>query len=352
MIAQYRLTGLTRGADGYVLARNRVIAKISRAETARQFMNPVPEAMVKALLSEGKITADEAALAKDISVADDIIVEADSGGHTDNRPLISLLPVIINTRDQLQTRGSQGYAVRVGAAGGISTPASVAGAFGMGAAFVVTGSVNQAAVESGTSAKARQMLCQADIADVIMAPAADMFEMGVKLQVLKRGTMFAMRAQKLYELYRAHASIEEIPADETKRLETQVFKRSMAEVWADTQKYWQKMDAKQLERAASNPKHKMALMFRSYLGLASRWAIQGDDTRNMDYQVWCGPAMGAFNDWVKGTALDPPAARQVVDIARNLLEGAAALTRAQSARAQGIPVPEMAFQFSPRSFTA
>ena len=27
-----------------------------------------------------------------------------------------------------------------------------------------------------------------------MAPAADMFEMGVKLQVLKRGTMFPMRA--------------------------------------------------------------------------------------------------------------------------------------------------------------
>ena len=113
-----------------------------------------------------------------------------------------------------------------------------------------------------------------------------------------------------------------------------------------------RMDPKQLERAATNPKHKMALMFRSYLGLASRWAITGDESRNMDYQVWCGPAMGAFNDWVRGTALDPPEARQVVAIARNLMEGAAALTRAQSARAQGIPVPEMAFQFSPRSFTA
>jgi NAD(P)H-dependent flavin oxidoreductase YrpB (nitropropane dioxygenase family) len=49
----------------------------------------------------------------------------------------------------------------------------------------------------------REMLAQAEQADVIMAPAADMFEMGVKLQVLKRGTMFAMRAAKLYELYRA-----------------------------------------------------------------------------------------------------------------------------------------------------
>ena len=44
-----------------------------------------------------------------------------------------------------------------------------------------------------------------------MAPSADMFEMGVDVQVLKRGTMFAGRAKRLYELYRAHESIESIP---------------------------------------------------------------------------------------------------------------------------------------------
>ena len=33
------------------------------------------------------------------------------------------------------------------------------------------------------------------MADVMMAPSADMFEMGVKVQVLKTGTMFAMRAR-------------------------------------------------------------------------------------------------------------------------------------------------------------
>ena len=58
----------------------------------------------------------------------------------------------------------------------------------MGAAYVVTGSVNQACVESGTSDAVRQMLAEAGQADVAMAPAADMFEMGVKVQVLKRGT--------------------------------------------------------------------------------------------------------------------------------------------------------------------
>lgn len=350
MIVQYRLTGLTRGADGFVVARHRVMAKISRAETARQFMAPAPAAMVQALLNDGKITADEAALASEISVADDIIVEADSGGHTDNRALVALLPIIVHLRDTLGTRGSQGYPVRVGAAGGISTPASLAAAFGMGAAFVVTGSVNQGAVESGTSQNAKAMLAQADMADVIMAPAADMFEMGVKLQVLKRGTMFAMRAQKLYELYRQYNSLESIPADEMKRLETQVFRRTIGEVWADTQTYWGKMDAKQLERAAQSPKHRMALCFRWYLGLGSRWAIQGESDRVMDFQVWCGPAMGAFNDWVKGSFLEPPESRRVVQIARNLLEGAAALTRAQSARAQGLPIPDAAFQFVVRPF--
>ncbi len=49
MVVQYRLNGLTRGEDGYVHARNRIIAKISRAETARQFMSPAPDAMVQQL---------------------------------------------------------------------------------------------------------------------------------------------------------------------------------------------------------------------------------------------------------------------------------------------------------------
>ena len=104
--------------------------------------------------------------------------------------------------------------LRVGLGGGIGTPAAAAAAFAMGAAYIVTGSINQACVESGSSDRVRMMLAQTQQADVIMAPAADMFEMGVKLQVIKRGTMFPMRAGKLFELYRAYDSLEEIPAAE------------------------------------------------------------------------------------------------------------------------------------------
>jgi hypothetical protein len=58
--------------------------------------------------------------------------------------------------------------------------------------------------------------------------------------------------------------------------------------------------------------------------------------------------MGAFNRWVEGSFLADPANRTVVQIARNLLEGAAVVTRAQQARTYGAPVPASAFQFRPR----
>ena len=135
-------------------------------------------------------------------MADDITVEADSGGHTDNRPLVSAFPAILNLRDEIQALHPERTPVRIGAAGGIATPASALAAFMMGAAYIITGSVNQACVESGASDHTRSLLAQAEMTDVTMAPASDMFEMGVQVQVLKRGTMFAMRAQKLYEIYK------------------------------------------------------------------------------------------------------------------------------------------------------
>jgi hypothetical protein len=92
----------------------------------------------------------------------------------------------------------------------------------------------------------------------------------------------------------------------------------------------------------------MALVFRWYLGRASRWAIDGDPARRMDYQIWCGPAMGSFNTWVKGSFLEPPEGRSASQIALNLLEGAAVVTRAQQLRSYGVPIPAAAFQFPPR----
>lgn len=37
-------------------------------------------------------------------MADDITVEADSGGHTDARPLVSILPALISLKNRLQDK--------------------------------------------------------------------------------------------------------------------------------------------------------------------------------------------------------------------------------------------------------
>jgi trans-AT polyketide synthase/acyltransferase/oxidoreductase domain-containing protein len=338
-VVRYRVAGIRRDGSGRILASNRIIAKVSRVEVASKFMAPAPEPLLRELLAAGQISADQAEWASRIPMADDITAEADSGGHTDNQPAIVLLPTMLTLRDQLQARHGFERPVRVGAAGGISTPWAAAGALAMGAAYIVTGSVNQSCVEAGTSEAVRRMLAQAQQADVAMAPAADMFEMGVKVQVLKRGTLFAMRAAKLYELYRAHDGLDQLPASERAGLEKTIFRAPIEQIWQQTREYFAVRDPSRIERSQRDPKQKMALVFRWYLGMSSQWANTGEPSRTVDYQIWCGPAMAAFNDWVRGSHLEPPENRRVAAVALNILHGAAVLTRARIASVQGLNLP-------------
>jgi len=338
-LVQYRAAGLAQDSAGEIVIGNKVIAKLSRPEVAAEFLNPPSEKILSALVVAGKITAQQAELAARVPVADDITVEADSGGHTDNRPLVGLLPSILALRNETQERNCFPAAVRIGAAGGISTPVSVLGAFAMGAAYVVTGSVNQACVEAGTSERVKKALCGAAVADVMMAPSADMFEMGVRVQVLKRGTMFPMRAQKLYDTYQKYPSVEAIAASERLELEEKILQKSLEEVWEECVRFFSERDPAQLEKARQDPRRRMALIFRWYLGLATRWGIEGRPERSMDYQIWCGPSMGAFNDWARGTALEAPHNRRVVQVTEQLMTGAAWLQRLNQARQLGLAVP-------------
>jgi trans-AT polyketide synthase/acyltransferase/oxidoreductase domain-containing protein len=347
-IVAFAFQGVRQRPDGTIHRERFVFAKISRPEVARRFLMPPPGELLAQLVADGRLTADEARLAAHLPVAEDITVESDSGGHTDNRPLTALFPTIVSLRDRISAERGYARPIRVGAAGGLGTPSAVAAAFGLGAAYVLTGSVNQACVESGLDDSGRRMLAQAGIADVAMAPAADMFELGVTVQVLSRGTMFAVRAKRLYELYRAWDALEAIPADARARLEREILHGTIDEAWASTRAYWARRDPREVAKAEADPRHRMALVFRAYLGQASRWAIAGEASRRADYQIWCGPAMGAFNDWVQGSFLEDPERRTVAQVALNLLEGAAVVTRAQQLRSHGVPVPAAAFDFRPR----
>ncbi len=159
-VVRYRVKGIRRDGSGRIVAPNRIIAKVSRIEVASKFMAPPPAALLRELVSAGEISPEQCEWAARIPMAEDITAEADSGGHTDNQPAIVLLPTMLALRDRMQAQHDYEHPPRVGAAGGISTPWAAAAALAMGAAYIVTGSVNQSCVEAGTSDAVRRMLAR------------------------------------------------------------------------------------------------------------------------------------------------------------------------------------------------
>jgi trans-AT polyketide synthase, acyltransferase and oxidoreductase domains len=282
-----------------------------------------------------------------VPMADDITVEGDSGGHTDRQQLMAMFPVIRDLRDTVHRERPELAEVRMGAAGGIGTPEAVLAALALGADYVVTGSVNQACVAAATSERTRRLLATVEPTDVDMAPSADMFEYGAQVQVVKRGSMFATRARRLYDLYQRLGGLEELSPTEREWLEGQVLRRPVEDVWAETVAFFQQRDPAQIERARSEPKRRMALVFRWYLGLSSRWAVLGDPDRVTDQQIWCGPAMGGFNAWVKGSYLAAPEHRSVTDVALHLLRGAAFGARVNQLRMAGVELPARSARYRP-----
>ncbi|MEQ9315331.1 MAG: 2-nitropropane dioxygenase, partial [Henriciella sp.] len=346
----YSAAGLEQQPDGTTKRNTHVFAKVSRAEVARQFMAPAPENILQSLVSQGDISPEQANLAKTVPVAADITAEADSGGHTDNRPMGTLFSSLAEARrDIYKVHSLDPDLIRIGLGGGIGTPWAAAAAFQMGAAYIITGSINQAAVESGLSPEGRKLLADAGPADVAMTPAADMFEQGVEVQVLKRGTLFAMRGNRMRAIYQARASFADCTPDEQKFIET-ALGETFDSAWAKTRTFLGDTNPGERSKADQDPKRQLALVFRRYLFFGAQWAREGNAARLRDFQIWCGPAMGAFNEWVKGSPLEPLEARSVKQIAWNLLDGAAHITRLQALRASGTNVPQSAFDYRPGLF--
>ncbi|MEL6733109.1 MAG: 2-nitropropane dioxygenase, partial [Bacteroidota bacterium] len=134
---------------------------------------------------------------------------------------------------------------------------------------------------------------------------------------------------------------------ERAKLEKQVFRKPLEEIWQGCIEFFEQRDPSQIERAKGNPKRKMALIFRWYLGLSSNWANAGTPDRTLDYQIWCGPSMGAFNDWVKGTYLEAYPNREAADVAEQIMQGAAYLFRIQTLKTQGVKFPIEVEHFVP-----
>lgn len=321
-LVKFAIKGLYRDPKtGKIKSRHKTFGKISSVEMGERFLSPIPDGMIEQLLKEGQITDEEALLAKGMPVCRFLTVEADSGGHTDRRSLITLLPSILKLKERFS---SEEHPIFVGAAGGVGTPDVIATAFMMGADYVLTGSINHCTVESGTSDKVKSLLQEIGITDTAYAPAGDMFEMGSKVQVLKKGVLFPVKANKLYQIYSLVRSLDEIPDYLLENLESKYFRKSAEEIYQECLDFFRQVGLeREIEKAERDPKHKMALVFRWYLGLSNTWAITGDPDRVVDYQIHIGPALGAFNAHVRGTPMQNWKNRHVDEIAKFLLDEAA-----------------------------
>ncbi|MBZ9609911.1 ACP S-malonyltransferase [Clostridium estertheticum] len=315
-LALYKIKGLKK-EQGKIVSTNRVIAKLSRPEVAETFLSPLNENVINALLSNHRITNEEAEMAKQVPVADEFCAEADSGGHTDHSVAYTLIPTMVRLRGRMKEKYGYSYQIRIGAGGGIGTPEAAAAAFIMGADFIVTGSINQCTVEADTSDSVKELLQKMNIQDTDYAPSGDMFELGSKVQVLKRGLFFPVRANKLYYLYLNYNSIEEIDEATKSQIQNKYFKKTFTEVYEDVKKYYRQ---EEIDKAEASSKYKMGLLFKWYFGYATRLALSGDKDKVVDYQIFCGPALGAFNQWVKGSEYENWSNRHVDTIAKMLMD--------------------------------
>jgi trans-AT polyketide synthase/acyltransferase/oxidoreductase domain-containing protein len=309
---------------GRARAPNMVFAKLSRLEVATEFLRPPAEKLLDSLRRAGRLTEDEIAAARRLPVAADIAVEADSGGHTDAGVMLALLPSVVRLRDRLEREEPLDEAVCIGAAGGVGTPEAIAACFLLGAGFVVCGSIHQCTPEAGTSAAVKDLLSTTGVHDTGYAPAGDLFITGAKVQVVKRGTLFAPRANYLYDVYRNHDRLESMSGSVRATVE-----RYLGLSWPEE---WERCVARleaerphELRRIAGNGKAIMARVFKGYFTRTIRTALAGDLADKVNWQVHCGPAMGAFNRFAEGNCMADWRERRVDRVATVLMEQAAAL---------------------------
>lgn len=143
-LVYYRVKGI-REENGKIIVPHKIIARVSREEALENFVSPPAARIVADLLDGGRITAQEAILASRVPMADDITVEAVSGG----RPMVSALPAFRALVNRKQAEFGYQQKVRLGAAG-CGTGAGCLAAFEMGAAYVVTCGADMFGVEKFT----------------------------------------------------------------------------------------------------------------------------------------------------------------------------------------------------------
>lgn len=316
----YRLHGVKEIKDGKVTVPNHIIAKVSRIEIAELFACPPQQKLVDELLKEGSISDEEARAARKIPMADSITITCDSEGHIGTSAGFLLVPLVKQMIQKCTKEYGYDMEINVGTTGGIGEPKAAAAAFLSEADYIGTGSINQCTQEAAVSESVKEILESIDIHDTEYVPEENLFELGAKCQVVRKGLFFPARANKLYETYRYFDSIENLDAKLASQLEERYFGKTFNEIYDEVIKT---ASHEEIEQAEQNKKYKMLLIFKWYFNKSRMDAIKGNQSNKVNYLIKCSSAMGFFNNWSKGKPFEKRENRHVDQIGIAILEEAA-----------------------------
>ncbi|KJK59192.1 hypothetical protein UK12_05775 [Saccharothrix sp. ST-888] len=325
-LVRFRCSGAHLDASGRPTAVRHVLARVHGPDHAAAFLSPPADAVLDALVRDGDLTDEEAAAGRRLPVACDVWTDAGSGWRTHTADTGQLLCSVRRVAEQAAVAHGYREPLHVGVGSGVGGPESAAAAFALGADFVVTTGINLCAEESPVPAAVRELLAAVGPADTGWAPAADHFELGARVRVVRRGTLFPARANRLLRLYRTHRAYGDIDSRTRRHIESAVLGRPFEELCEGL--------CAELRAAGrpvpDGPRRRMALAFRWYLEESARWAIRAEPGRSADYQLRCGPELAEFNraasaPGASGSAPSGGPDRSVAGIADWIMSGAAEL---------------------------
>jgi len=314
-IIRYKLKNI-RQKNNKVICDNKVFLKTDRLSNLNQWMERMPDEVLNSLVEEKLIKSEERELAKYISIIDAVTINCGEKINTHRNDLLNIIPRVIKIRDYKVKAYNYDNSIYVGAAGNIGTPEAVAISFLLGVDYVSTDLINQCSKEACLSDLTKDLLQQAGIEDTINVPDAEKFEIGGRVQVLKRGVMFPSRANKLYELYRYYESYYQIDEKLRVQMENNYFKKTFDEYFKECKR---NLPAEKIDIIEKDEKKKMALVFKQYLIDSVAYGQDGIEEQRMNFSIYCSPSLGAFNEYCLGGELENWRNRSVTKIAEILM---------------------------------
>jgi PfaD family protein len=331
----YRVKGMKKRPDGAIEVPHSIFARVTDSAIALYFASPPPADILDELLSEGLITSEEADLGSKMPISQDLIVEPELNKGGLKQDLFSLYPSVkAELRAKMVSRNAP---VRVGVSGEIATPEAVAAAFRMGADFVLTGLVNSLTVEAGGSLKRRNLLFKTTSTDVTYAPSYEFLDSELPVTVTRFGTMFATKAKRMEDILRTTVSFSGLSESDRQFMEKNVFQKSLAEAYESSIEFCKKWWPDQV-KSSSSDKVKAAMLMKHWLFTTTQMAFDGIDNRELDYQVRADGGIVAFNKWRIGSVFDDEDKLSVIQLSKNLMEGALVISRMRSLREMGVDI--------------